>query len=236
VKDQYFGDVNDYRKYGLLRAIAKTGLRVGVCWMLTPADDSSDGRLTTYWQEPARWRKFDPGLFSALRRCDRGRAPRSISMAARWKLIPDALYFPRLLGDSAVSREAFFSAASVNLSAADLLFFDPDNGLEVASVPRGRKRSSKYLYWQEVESTFRAGHSVLIYQHWQRTHRDAQVKLRISQLRQRIGPVVVFTFKTSFVLLILAAHPRHVQECQRAINAIAKEWTDQFETKEWPAA
>ena len=33
MKDQYFGDINDYRKYGLLRPIiASSG------WMLTPDD------------------------------------------------------------------------------------------------------------------------------------------------------------------------------------------------------
>jgi len=35
MKHQYFGDVSDYRKYGLLRGIQRhTNLRLGVCWML----------------------------------------------------------------------------------------------------------------------------------------------------------------------------------------------------------
>ena len=39
VKDQYFGDVNDFRKYGLLRVLAGSDrLRLGVCWMLTARD------------------------------------------------------------------------------------------------------------------------------------------------------------------------------------------------------
>jgi hypothetical protein len=39
MKEQYVGDVNDYRKYALLRHFAiECGLRVGVCWMLTPPD------------------------------------------------------------------------------------------------------------------------------------------------------------------------------------------------------
>src|SRR5689334_17138573 len=48
MKHQYFGDVNDYRKYGLLRSIQKeAGLRVAVCWMLTPNDGRSDGKFFT---------------------------------------------------------------------------------------------------------------------------------------------------------------------------------------------
>ena len=42
MKDQYFGDINDYRKYGLLRAItASSGLRLLVVWMLTPDEGST---------------------------------------------------------------------------------------------------------------------------------------------------------------------------------------------------
>jgi hypothetical protein len=41
MKDQYFADINDYRKYGLLRILGE-GLRVGVCWMLTKPDGSGD--------------------------------------------------------------------------------------------------------------------------------------------------------------------------------------------------
>lgn len=45
MKNQYFGDINDYLKYGLLRVIAKkTGLRVAVCWMPTPDDGHTDGK------------------------------------------------------------------------------------------------------------------------------------------------------------------------------------------------
>ena len=49
MKNQYVGDVNDYRKYGLLRCLVSSGeLRTLVAWMLTPDDDSSDGKLRGY--------------------------------------------------------------------------------------------------------------------------------------------------------------------------------------------
>jgi hypothetical protein len=39
MKNQYFGDINDYRKYGLLRILSDEGsMRTGVCWMLTRDD------------------------------------------------------------------------------------------------------------------------------------------------------------------------------------------------------
>jgi hypothetical protein len=45
MKNQYFGDINDYRKYGLLRAFAEAHLSVGVCWLLTADDAGGDGEL-----------------------------------------------------------------------------------------------------------------------------------------------------------------------------------------------
>ncbi|HEX8408058.1 MAG TPA: hypothetical protein VF883_04300 [Thermoanaerobaculia bacterium] len=43
MKNQYFGDVNDYVKYGMLRAFAQE-VSVAVVWMMTPDDGSTDGR------------------------------------------------------------------------------------------------------------------------------------------------------------------------------------------------
>ena len=38
MKNQYFGDVGDYGKYGLLRFIAKRGVTIAVNWYLTLDD------------------------------------------------------------------------------------------------------------------------------------------------------------------------------------------------------
>lgn len=67
VKHQYVGDINDYRKYALLRALSANGHnRIGVCWMLTPDDGGVDGGKLGYLQQPERFRLFDPELFDIL--------------------------------------------------------------------------------------------------------------------------------------------------------------------------
>jgi hypothetical protein len=46
MKNQYFGDINDYRKYGLLRAFLSTGIGgLLVARMLTPDDGGQGGRF-----------------------------------------------------------------------------------------------------------------------------------------------------------------------------------------------
>jgi hypothetical protein len=49
LKNQYFGDINDYRKYGLLRILQSKGnSRLLVAWMLTPDDGSPQGGFRSY--------------------------------------------------------------------------------------------------------------------------------------------------------------------------------------------
>ena len=67
MKVQYFGDVNDYRKFALLRLLSEAGgFRIGVCWMLTEADGSGHGAKRGYLDQPEIWRRYDPPLFDAL--------------------------------------------------------------------------------------------------------------------------------------------------------------------------
>lgn len=53
MKKPYFGDVNDYRKYGLLRAFGRAGLATQVVWMLTP----DAGRSVLVYQHYPRERR-----------------------------------------------------------------------------------------------------------------------------------------------------------------------------------
>ena len=70
MKNQYFGDINDYRKYGLIRHLAGGGeIKTGICWMLTPDDTKADGKFTEYLAEPNKYKKFDPDLYGFLGKC-----------------------------------------------------------------------------------------------------------------------------------------------------------------------
>ncbi len=228
MKDQYFGDVNDYRKYGLLRAFSAAGLRLGVCWMLTPSDGSADGKHTGYWQEPNRWRKFDPELYAALAQCAGNAALRRVANAPAWNLLPNAVYFTQMLSDSREHRASFFLAAHAALSAADLVFFDPDTGIAGKSRVLGRKDSSKYLWWSEVSSVFATGQSVLLYQHWHHKDRESQVEASVTALREHTGAPLICTFRTSFVLFLLAAQESHVTASQEALTVVATRWQGQL--------
>ncbi len=89
MKDQYFGDINDYRKYGLLRAIIRaSGFGILVAWMLTPDDGSTDGKFISYLEHPSKWSFHDPVLFEKIRALLAPGLKRQVSMVESTGLLP----------------------------------------------------------------------------------------------------------------------------------------------------
>ncbi|WP_103027685.1 hypothetical protein [Salinibacter altiplanensis] len=111
MKNQYFGDINDYYKYGLLRALlrpASMDLLVG--WMLTPDEGSTDGRKTSYLDRPDRYRSLDPELFDFLSRAVQNDQRRGVSAIEETGLLPRASYFSRFIPDGRNERSGYFDA------------------------------------------------------------------------------------------------------------------------------
>ncbi len=187
MKNQYFGDINDYRKYGLLRALqARSDLRLLVAWMLTPDDGRTDGRSTGYLTQPAIWERFDSELFTALRGFLASDQERRVDLIEGTALLPRARFFADLVPDKRNARERWSQALSDAASGYDLVFLDPDNGLEVRSKPLGRAGSCKYVYWSEVERLWNQRSSLLIYQHFPRRKRSKFIPKLTAELARSL--------------------------------------------------
>ena len=93
----------------------------------------------------------------------------------------------------------------------DLVFFDPDNGLEVKSA-NGEETIKKYVLLNEVAKHYGAGRSVLVYQHHGNAlpHR-AFVKEKAAKLRAVLADASVSAFDTPHVVFLLAARPEHAK-------------------------
>jgi hypothetical protein len=227
MKDQYFGDVNDYRKYGLLRLLIETsGLKLGVCWLRTQPDFRRDGELREYLKQPVKWRSYDPELFDALERLGRSRGERSVLHAEKWSLLPTTTYHHEFIPHRRSQREKYFAEASLALADCKIVFFDPDNGMEVKSVSYGAARSLKYLYWRELQ-TFSLSHSVIVYQHFRRVPRDQFIKDMVVSFQENLSGDV-YSFRTSHVVFFLIPHPEHEGCFQGVIEAVQKRWREQI--------
>ena len=230
MKNQYFGDVNDYRKYGLLRVLqAVGGGKLLVAWMLTPNDASRDGLLRSYLSNAERWRHHDPQLFDGLRDLLQHDAVPAVSRIERSGLLPGAAYHSAMVPDAALDRAAWREDLFAAARGADLVFLDPDNGFEVASRPVGRSRSSKFVTWCEVEALWTLGCSVLVYQHFRREARDAFARRLALELGERTGATYVEAFRTPHVLFLLALQDRHVERYGPWAGLLSSRWAGQIE-------
>lgn len=221
MKEQYVGDVNDYRKYALLRLLSRSGLRLGVCWMLTPNDGRSDGNKLGYLDQPKQ-KRHDPELFALLQRVRNEPDTRRLVLIEGSEILPGAVFVNTIVPEPLFERQLWFKQASAALAQTDLVFFDPDNGIEVGSVGKGRRNSSKYVYRDELATTYRAGHSLLVYQHFQRKERESFIQAIADNLGRIAPEAEIWAIRTSHVVFMLAVQPRH----RPALSAAARHVLD----------
>lgn len=231
MKNQYFGDINDYRKYGLIRSILRCyEFRLLVAWMLTPNDEGSDGGFTGYLCEPDL-RDYDRELYDELQRCLISQKNiRRVALIEKTNLLPGARYYSRIVPDSYDDRIKWSQELLSEARGSDLVFLDPDNGLEVKSKPLGRKGSSKYLYRHEISGLWEQGKSLLIYQHFCREKRHLFIE-RIRGELEKVTKDCVAAFVTRNVVFFLALQPEHRKYLDYIVADVESKWGDQITYK-----
>lgn len=224
MKNQYVGDVNDFCKYGILRALTAGGATTStVAWMLTVDDLSRDGRKLAYLQTPERWRAADPDLFDRMARLVASGA-RTVAAVEASGILPHARFHTDVVPRRVDERRAHFARTLEIARGSELLFFDPDNGLEVSSCGPGRAGSEKYLLWSELVAAYSAGHSVLVYQHFPRRERTDYVRATAGLIAERTGSAAVPTFRTSSVVFFLAAQSAAADTSRSRALELASKW------------
>jgi hypothetical protein len=228
MKNQYFGDINDYRKYGLIRLLAGAGeIRTGICWMLTPDDTRTDGKFIEYLDKPKKYKDFDPDLYEFLNQCISENA-RDVLEVEKSHIFPSTIFYDPILKDDDVRRKQYFSNMYKLFQDVDLIFFDPDNGLEVKSKSLGHKNSSKYLYWSEVAECYKKGHSILIYQHFIREDRNEFISRILENIYTKTGSKNTIYFQTSSVVFFLISQDKYSQYFLNKSRFILHKWGEQI--------
>lgn len=230
MKDQYFGDINDYRKYGLLRSIILTsGLHVLVAWMLTENDGSTDGKFVSYLDKPKKWSKHDPLLFKNLNELLTVSQNRQVSLLQGTDILPNTTYFSDRVPDSPIERSNWFARLAKCAHGCDFVFLDPDNGIEVKSKAYGTKNSSKFVYWREIEALWEAGKSLLIYQHFIREKRINFIQRMLEDLKSKTPVSFVEAFSTPHVVFLMALQPNHKHFHEGIVNLVQENWEGQIQ-------
>ena len=227
MKNQYVGDVNDYHKYALLRHLnGLSGLGTMVAWMLTPDDSSNDGNKLSYLDRPEKYRRHDPTLYDSLKSL--ALRPRlSVRDVQALDLISNARYFSNVVPATASLRREWFESLLAEAHASDLVFFDPDNGMEVKSMRYGTKDSPKYVYHHELNDLWALGKSLLVYQHFPRKNREQFIREKFDFLSGFLATDRLYAFRSSNVVFFLAVQDGH-SEAFCELECRGSDWKDEF--------
>ena len=265
MQDRYTGDVGDFGKYGLLRQLCglrdedAEPLKLGVVWYrpnpeLIASESVHDGRYIAYLcpkqknvseKQKREYRCCDPPLYDGLReivkRCDR-----RIEAVENSDLLPDAAFHRADVpgpvkgarGEARIAeRQRWVNDALEATADCDVVFLDPDNGLEPKRVPITRKMAPKYAYLEEVGKWSKRCQSLVIYHHLGR-HRShlEQIEGWLERLRNEFQPHDTFALhfrrgtSRAFFVLATAEHADVLRE--RANALVESPWSEHFELHE----
>lgn len=178
MQNRYFCDIGDFGKYGMLRELIKSGIKLGINWYLFPDEThNGDGKHTQFLHNDRYGLSLcDLELYTFLQQSwndiERG-ASRTVSKIEESKILGETQYFSKEISfpfhtDCKVRlsrRKAWHNESMEMLKSAQIVFYDPDNGLEVDSVGITSKKGGKYVQYEELKNQYKAGQSIIVYYH-----------------------------------------------------------------------
>jgi len=164
MQNRYVGDIGDYLKFALLRAV-QPGMRMGIAWWLFPNEDhNGDGRHISYLADPRKWRSLDPELFDHLVEVIKCGDRRTSALEERG-LLSNAIYASDYIPKSSQERALWLAEIRGRFDSSDIIFFDPDNGLEPSTFNPNSSKSGKSITIGELVSFKRPGRCLIVYHH-----------------------------------------------------------------------
>lgn len=252
MQHRYVGDVGDFGKYALLRRLRglvdEASVGMGIIWCLFPNEGSNgDGRHIAYLDR-ADFRDLDEVLLMALKAIIQS-GERRVSSVLSAGLLDSPIVSchepvlpptPSSRVDRLSWRSAWIKDCFRATAGCDLVFFDPDNGLEASSVPKHHPKAGKYIYWDELIPFWNRGDALLIYHHLNRTATAAQ---QVQSLKHRFSTALVHAVALPLVfrrgssrVFWLVHHGdalgREVE--RRASDFLNTGWSRHFRPLGWP--
>ena len=243
MQHRYVGDVGDFGKLGLLRTLLSgSELRLGVAWYLVPNEaHNDDGKHVTYLkpQNVSRYKDCDPPLLEALARIIDANA-RSVGELEQSGMLPaNTRYHSTPLSFDGIPvarrkehRARWMATMLEAVCGCDIVFVDPDNGLECSIKPLAAT-GPKYVFVDDLAQIRRLDVSLVIYHHLGRngSHPD-QIASGKRLLAERLNlsiEAMRFRRGTSRVFFIAMAQRHEGDLRSRLERMVATPWGEHFE-------
>ena len=241
MQNRYVADIGDFGKYGLLKYVASSKLKLGVHWCLVPDEKhNDDGRYISYLKRPKKYEFIDAELFQQLQgiirnweRSNHNENSRNIKIVER-KIFRDSniLFYSKELSDKNL-REQYLKESMIKMNNCDMVFFDPDNGIEIKSVGKKSKKAFKYVYIDELKRCYDSGKSLIVYQHKDRTKDCYSKKMKLLKQHFKNSQIFYLSFlETSKRAYFFIIQKEHTFSVRKIIDIFMKSnWNKLFELK-----
>jgi hypothetical protein len=253
MQDRYACDVGDFGKYGLLRKLTTDQLTLGVAWYLVPDETHNDdgrhiGYLCPEHSLHKQFKKCDPELLECLgrivwenRRCVSAiEASEILGSSTVFHNAPLTFAGLRAIGPGAKKdrldlRRRWLELVKEKLQPCNLIFLDPDNGLETRTTMSHHKKGPKYVFFADVKELKAADRSLVIYQHlgMDAPHEDQVRRIR-TRLREEAGidgPIHALKWSRGTVrVYFVVPCEQHRSHLLNAVQSLAQErcWLPHF--------
>jgi len=185
--------------------------KIGVIWYLHTDEDTNDGIHVDYLNKK-EFTECDNDLARKLRRIVH-KEKRTIKNLENAEILKsNTIYFDDCVNfhqehqkqtkehkDLRLElRKKWLERAIRKTTGCNVIFLDPDNGMEVGSCRElNRFKSGKYAYYREINSFLENKSILVIYQHLNRNQKHAtQIKSRANELRNLLPPhITIFAIR-----------------------------------------
>jgi hypothetical protein len=230
MKNQYVGDINDFRKYGLIDLLSKIfGGKILFVWMLTSEDDNN-GNKVEYLDDPQKYRQFNHDLFDTLKEIVSKK--QSCETIGNIMALEKSDFFQRynfindVIPDDSQGRNEYFEKVYELAGENDLIFLDPDNGIEIQSRKYGTRKSSKYIFWDEIIRLYNMDKDILFYQHFRRIDHRTFTKEIIDKCNSKLNGAEIIPIMTQNALFVFITKKRlKIEQLQAGL----KNWKGEME-------
>jgi hypothetical protein len=227
MNDKFVGDYKDFLKYGLLESIYEvTKMETLIVWMKTLDKISGKGDIG-YLKKPQKYRNYNEKLFDEINMLV-GDGKRTIEEVQKINTLSKYTFYSEPLNDNIGDREKYFESVYSLAGSFSLIFFDPDNGIEIESCKYGRKESSKFIYWKEIIKIWDMKKDILIYKHFPRMEKHYPFALElIDKCNNKLSNVKIMPFVTRDVLFLYLT--RKSEDIITTIkNTLLNRWKNEF--------
>jgi hypothetical protein len=217
MQEAWVGNVGDFGKFALLRHLVD-GRRLAICWYLTK--EKRRGRQHDkhfyYLKRPGDFRHLAPEVFDALKKIvDDGQSASRLTALETSGLVAAMQFHGTDVPERRSQRETWAQELADSVSAADLVYLDPDNGIQ------GKRLTPKHVALQEIAALRQDGRVLVIGQ--RQAGRQLQAKFLVDRMRS-VGCRRVELIRFRLVSSRFYVVADHEDDISERIASFSRKW------------